>query len=110
MNNSFEIDTKLSPPQVFKNKENLTISSIDAEPNDIFFFDRYEYPEEGGILMYKYGGTIFQNEGEPHKYFCDPKELKELGEKEWKTGYIPKSYKVPLCGSCNKCEDCYYYQ
>lgn len=99
-----ELNTKLSPQHVFKNKANLTVESINAENHEIFWFDHFEYPPEGGILAYKYGGIAVQQEGEPHKFFCRADELNELASKEKDLGYVPKSNRVPLCGNCDMVE------
>lgn len=43
-------------------------SQVMAEGNSTYFIDRYEYPETGGILVHKYGGTIPQIQIDPSKY------------------------------------------
>lgn len=54
-------------------------SQVMSEGNSTYFIDRYEYPETGGILVYKYGGTLPQVQIDPTKYEQHGKEcLAEL--------------------------------
>lgn len=64
-----------APEQILANKtHNTPEAQLMSEGNFTYFIDRYEYPEKGGILVYKYGGTI-----EPIK--VDPNKYEESGQK-----------------------------
>ena len=48
-----------APQKILANKtHNTQESQLMSEGNHIYFVDRYEYPESGGILVYKYGGIV----------------------------------------------------
>ena len=67
------------PKRILASEFNSQESQIISEGNYTYFIDRYEYPEKGGMLVYKYGGTIAQFQVVPSKYEESGREcLKEL--------------------------------
>lgn len=56
------------PKRILVNGFNSQEGQIISEGIRIYFINRYEYPEEGGILVYKYGGVISPIQIDPLKY------------------------------------------
>src|SRR3990167_10501659 len=75
-----------TPQKILAGEFHSQESQIISEGNFTYFIDRYEYPEKGGILVYKYGGIIPPVQIDPSKYEeSGNKCLEELKEllKKW---------------------------
>ena len=58
-----------APKNILANKtHNTQESQLMSEGNYTYFINRYEYPESGGILVYKYGGIIKPIQIDSKKY------------------------------------------
>lgn len=68
-----------TPKHILATEYNDQESQVMNEGNSTYFIDRYEYPEKGGILVYKYGGEISPVQINQAEYEAKGQEvLKEL--------------------------------